>query len=472
MNRNKFITLALILAGLLLLVRISSPLEEVKEEASKLIVEDFSFDQIEVFEKELKLKLVKDDSSSWGLEKKEPALLDETALKSFLDALNSFSFQEKIDFADESVNYAAYGFEDPSLKLVLLGKDKKKEIAFGKLNPISQRRYARVDNEKSILMIDEAQVNSLKKDEFSLRDKTPINFNPEDITSVGIRRSSYEIVFIRKDEFGRFQYKTPFQTISIDNELLLSILRDISSLEVLDFLDNPNPDVSLYGLKPEKLAVALNFGGEKFEDVESEFVKGSTKTKSFMLDPKGKVIFFGEADDDQAGQRKYYFNIKGAFRIYRYLYPPYSDFLQDLSLLRDRTPFNELKSKQISKLEIFKDEKSFKIELEKNKDIVEKILNIRVLSYLGESGEGLGEVSKESSQLKINLTLKASKQSSPEKLAIYFGEPVRNISGKRNLEEAPRYALVKSTDGAEVPAVISSLEWIEIRELLEKLEDK
>jgi len=458
MSRNKFLIMLLVFSLLLFFVWKDLQSEkELSEDLSKsnslVVLNDLSSVALKDGDESFELVRAGED---WKLAGLPNARVNEKAIETFFSALAALSSQEKLEQAKSE---GLYGLDQPSFLLTLgSAKEGSKTISFGKQNPISKRRYASLSSEDGVFMVDESLYQDLKRPELELRDRTPIDFKIEDVSSLVIRRNKFELIVLRKDKLGRFYFQSPSERIPLDSELMEVNLRAIQNIEAAKFIDTPDANLGKYGLAPEKLVLGLNFGGESFEEEAPKKGGSFSKTTDYQLGPKALVLYFGEADSLEDSVRNYFLQLKGDLTIYQYSPAPYNDFLQDLALLRDRTPFDEITLADVKSLDVKYLGKKKDLSPEARSRLIEGVRGLRALTYLSSGSSEMNDAFSKGADLEVQFSVEGF--SRPFSLKV--GKSLEAMSRGHSSEDAPKYSLLKSIDGAEVGAVISSYTWGEL----------
>ncbi len=436
----------------------------------------------------------------WFLESPVRELAEQDVVEALLDSLSSLKVLNTIKRSEVEGAAKDFGFVDTKFSFSLEGTFPGSSFAqetwlYGGVVNISGRRYLmKVDKEgQEIKIIDGDLALSLMKDVFDFRNKRPVGFEVESIDSIVVKRG-ISVATIDKKLDGRWLYRSEEEEVLLDGEVIASKLKRWRGITVDEILDVGVTELSGLGLAPELLSISLQSGEKKSDKdpLRIYFGEQIVEVSESVLD-----------SDFVSAEKHYYFRTNRADTVYRTELPSYREFLKPLHLLRDLTPFNDI-SGRILELSVSGTDvsgpASFNfsrsawrnndtngdrgVDPRKIKKLLEVLKSLRVLTYLGKSGEGIpGQSFKEPTlEIVLGVTRQASQSALEEpsskeieKVSLIFGGSVTVAPGsgsntpkdsESSTEDSPDYALVDAGNGKLVPAVIAAGEKSKLLNLL------
>ncbi len=162
--------------------------------------------------------------------------------------------------------------EKPQLGLSLLvGEDRaEKRLRVGHAE--GGGYYARDLSRKAIFLIDSTLVHKLQLDISNLRDKEPLQFEPDDITRIELQREN-ETIIAEKDTAGQWELVEPAGR-KARSWKLSGMLDDLKGLEVEEFVDDQVEDLAVYGLDQPRIKIRLLAAGEQVLEASLEEADG------------------------------------------------------------------------------------------------------------------------------------------------------------------------------------------------------
>ncbi len=326
--KTLLMSLLLIAGGAYIYVYELSPSEE--SETEKPLFPDVSDESIQKLtlagaEESFSLERI---DGNWQLTEPLKAAADPAAVDNIVYALDSMLVRNSIENSGEEA-LAGFGLAEPELSVEFTAGATTRKISFGKQHPFSGRRYARLNGEGPVLLIDESSYQSLKKRRFDVRDKQIVSLKPEEISKLTLqRRLIGEMQLERKGE-GWEVSAFGDQRIA-DTELVERIVKSVSGIRANEFVDEPGEDLARFGLDDPVVVVELGKeGGEK---------------PAVTL----KIGEVGSGPDE----RKMYVQRDDSARVYGVGKRFYSKLLQPAHYYRDSTPFDEIDVGKIKSVQI------------------------------------------------------------------------------------------------------------------------
>lgn len=197
----------------------------------------------------------------------------------FLKAEARFSVEE-IEQSGQSL--ADYGLDNPSLVFSFGVGGAETRIKIGVPTEFGGRLYILGPNDQDVYVVSRTFLDSLIVDLEDLRDAEVFNIPLFEVNSLTIQlsgRSKVKVRLIRTD--GKWGFEAPIY-ISADNRRVDSVLAQLESLTVLNFIRSEGDDWSLYGLVDPSMKVTL---------------QGNNRRQTLLL---------GDRVEDDAGGAYYY----------------------------------------------------------------------------------------------------------------------------------------------------------------------
>ncbi len=236
------------------------------------------------------LVLEKKDGA-WRLTAPVQDLADDAAVSSFIDSLLQERSQEVVAEGD-GVVWPTFGLDQPSTRLVAKTSDGVSyEIKIGSVKSYDDQLYARVNDEKKVLLVTsswDAHLTKLPKD---LRDKRLLRSDKGDYAGIRItRREGAPGVVLDKID-GKWVLKQGGDpTIPLSKAAVDSYLEKVRALQADDFVneDKSGADAKKFGVGPNSSVLKIELvsapdAGEKAADNKAK-TAGVAPTGSFVLE--------------------------------------------------------------------------------------------------------------------------------------------------------------------------------------------
>ena len=256
--------------------------------------------------------------AKWSIEGIADSGLDRGALNNLIAALRAVKLDNELPAGEVESDLSVYGLKDPgvSVSVTLKGAadvESRKVFQIGKLNEYVKKRYIKESSSPAIYLINDDLLSATDKKVDDLRDKTPIEFDSTDLTSLRISPTAgQEMVLIQKD--GVWSINAP-RELPANRFVVDGILRELRNLQVKRFVDGVTDKKSDFGLVTPSLAVELE---------TDKASKTSTR------------IVFGQAGDPSKGSATNYFAVEGRASIYETSLDPTPRLVKSLLELRDK----------------------------------------------------------------------------------------------------------------------------------------
>ena len=264
MKSKNLIILALIVvavgAYILLIERHRPTSDEVESEAEK-VLQDFDRDQVTgiVIERDPGRVRLEKVGEAWRLREPLDFEADKSAVSSTLGTLANLQADRRLS-ADE-VDPAVYGLDDPPITIRLrTGDGGEIVLDISDEMPLGSKRALRLVGANEIVVVPGWFVSDLEREVDDWRSREVVDISEDRVASIDIGAGEDRIRAVRLDE--SWQLLDPVDDLG-DRDHLQSLVRDLDSLRIEEFLDGP-VDLGDLGLDaPEyEIIVIRADGGE------------------------------------------------------------------------------------------------------------------------------------------------------------------------------------------------------------------
>ncbi|MFP4540876.1 MAG: DUF4340 domain-containing protein [Opitutales bacterium] len=164
------------------------------------------------------------------------------------------------------------GLASPFLRLNLNGNNRQQTLLLGDLvdpGAIIPRRYAKLEARAAVFTLPAEPFRVWQTAQESLRQRSILSFDPEEVSAVNIRRGERDLN-LQRLESGRWQLITTgedgnLRTLPADTGVMRDLLNDLSSLQALRFVsDAPsNDDLARFGFETPQREVTVRLRSDR-----------------------------------------------------------------------------------------------------------------------------------------------------------------------------------------------------------------
>jgi len=249
-----------VLAYIMLIERHRPTSGEVESEAEK-VLQDFDRDQVTtiVIEGDSGRVRLEKVGEAWRLREPLDFPADESVVSSTLGSLANLTADRRL--AADEVDRADYGLEQPAVTVTLRMADGSERIvAVGDELPLGSKRALRIDSSDGVTIASGWFVSDLEREVDDWRSREVVDISEDRVASIDIGAGEDRIRAVRLDD--HWQLLDPVDDLG-DRDHLQSLVRDLDSLRIEEFLDGP-VDLGDLGLDaPEyEITVIRADGGE------------------------------------------------------------------------------------------------------------------------------------------------------------------------------------------------------------------
>jgi uncharacterized protein DUF4340 len=265
--------------------------EEAEEKAKKLFqFEEKDIAQIDLKNPEGTLSLQK-DKDNWKMLKPVEAKAD----KSTCDSLAGDIINVKVDrtIEDPNTNWKNFGLEPAAIQLtVKLNGGKTYELELGEKDFSSSSVFARVPGQNKVLVLSSTMLQGdASKKVIEFRDKSLLEFQRDQLRTLNIAHK--EKIFNFEKNGDDWFIKKPFEGRG-DNSEINSIVSDLESAKVEDFVNPPLEELKKYGLDKPQVRIDLFLGDNK---TRKTLLIGDKIDKSYYAKDDSRDVVFKLKED-------------------------------------------------------------------------------------------------------------------------------------------------------------------------------
>jgi len=231
---------------------------------------------------------------SWTLEKPVAARADETAVRTFLSALEGMRAQDFIE--QPLLELKTFGLAPPQLtvSLTLDGDETRKQILIGGEKSTEQgakQRYVKRGTEETLFLVPDSAVRDLNKTASDFRDKTVARFAPDQVARIEVARQDGKGFVLTRGADQQWNIdKTQEGTLrKTQLEQFVADIREIQGFEVV--AEKPN-DLTAYGLNPPALTISVfDATGAKLASILAGQKTEEEDRKAFVMAAGEPTVF-------------------------------------------------------------------------------------------------------------------------------------------------------------------------------------
>ncbi len=200
------------------------------------------------------IRVVPFSGEKWQLTAPMQARADEGTVSRILSNFEKLQYQ---DIADEQPkDLGPYDLKNPKtvIRIILKKANSTQTLMIGSKNPVNDVYYARVNNDPRVYTVAYTVGDAGSTTLLDLRDKKLTDFSSEKVETVDLNTSTLHLEFRR--EGGAWKMKKPVESPASDSDVT-SLLSSLEVLRASEFVDQPGPDLSVYGLDKPDAVVEL-----------------------------------------------------------------------------------------------------------------------------------------------------------------------------------------------------------------------
>jgi hypothetical protein len=187
--------------------------------------------------------------------------VDKASLTGFLSILQSLTMERRIAGAPEDLK--PYGLQEPVLKIRFQINKEWEELSFGDKAPVGDRHYAKIGNQKDVLLIDQSDWNILNKRLDDLRRRELFTFNRGAVRGISIMWNDNGTIDVEQSEDANMWVAPDRPQMSIRASKVEDVVDQIYWLRAEKFLENQVQNLGSYGLESAHATVKLRLEGDQ-----------------------------------------------------------------------------------------------------------------------------------------------------------------------------------------------------------------
>ena len=199
------------------------------------------------------------DGDSWNFETPIAAHADSGEVNSFLDMLENVTARS---FAPPNAVNTGLDVANLPTSITLQGTNRKQTLFLGNLLPNGTLRYARLDGNPTVFMVDASLFKNLGKIQTDLRDKAFLKFDELNLDEIDIS-SPASSVKLKKINIGEWDAigknsSGALETVPADFALVNSIISKLKAVRAREFVtDARGEDAKRFGFDTPTLKISL-----------------------------------------------------------------------------------------------------------------------------------------------------------------------------------------------------------------------
>ena len=239
-----------------------------------------------------------EESPKWRLADLPQSELDRGAVASLVNSLLELKLGDPIPDEDVEGELDVYGLKNPSLKLEVSFDGGKEALELGIKSEYLGERYLRAPSSGKVYLIPDTLHFASNKSPDDFRDRTPIDIETTDISSIVIEHSSSRTE-LKKSKSG-WVLASQDDLVASDSAVN-ELLRKVRALEVSEFHDETPVDLVDYGLEEPDVTLSFIHGGElkQVVSLSSPTPKDGENVKTYFTFSPFATVF--DLDGTQIG---------------------------------------------------------------------------------------------------------------------------------------------------------------------------
>jgi len=233
------------------------------------------------------IKLAKDAGEGWMLTEPVRAKAEPRTVDEVLDGLVEGK-REKV-IAEQAADLADYGLKEPSLVVEATVKDVATPtvLHIGARTPTMSSYYAREGEQSKVLMVPTSLYSKFDKTVFTLRDKTVLAVDQNQVKRVEVHQGEQVIAAESEGDKG-WKMVAPLEA-KADKTKVNDLISAINGAKVKEFLEEAPQDLAKYGLNPPRWRLTFFIGDDRAEKSlllgNEDTAKSGLNAKRGTMDP-------------------------------------------------------------------------------------------------------------------------------------------------------------------------------------------
>lgn len=312
-------------------------------------------------------RLVK-DAGGWKIVEPEKADADASELSSITSNLSTLEIQRVVE--ENPGDLAPYGLNPPRVDIAfrLQGDKDLRHVLIGEKTPTGGDLYAKLANDKKVVLLSSFLDNTFNRTTFDLRDKKVLSFDREKVDSVELTQGGATVQLARSGTDWKIARPAPARG---DFGTIEGLVTRLATGQMQRIVDPDPKDLKKYGLDKPSIVATVKTGS-----AQASLALGTTEGGSvYAKDGSRPMVFAVEeslATDLKKGVGE--FRRKDVFD-----FRPFNTSRVEIS--RGPESFAFEKSKDKDGKEIWKNAKGETADTAKVEDLLTKLSNLRAQSF-------------------------------------------------------------------------------------------
>ncbi len=399
--RNTIIWLVILLAlGAYVYYFERTPIEETENGERKITLFP-NFDSNKIIEFSLigtdtaqMILCTQNSDSTWNIRSPVSSQADSLEINTFLSNFKDLKSDRVLKENLQSLS--VYGLDTPhqTIGFKTSAKAGGGKLFVGIQNLDGSEYYVKKENDPAIYLIPSAVVNRWNKSPTDLRDKTVVEFPPDQVTQLTLTYPNQSLVFKKDNEDWKLTQPKP---LDVNRYKIEDILWKLHSEQIKQFVDESPKDFKSYDLEKPALTAEIKIGTGKLFSISfsdkgptPDLIYGKTSDKSFVfaVETSVKEMLFVQNLDNLRDRILFRFSV------------------DDIQSLQIGTGINLSKEKEDWYLT---SPKKIKADFAKVQDILWKINGLKIKDFIDDAPKDFNKYGLTSPSTKITLMDKNKK---------------------------------------------------------------
>jgi hypothetical protein len=230
--------------------------------------------------------VLESQDGKWLITQPINAPADEGEADSLARAIVDARVERKISASEE--NKGSYGLAEPAVTLVVkLKSGEEHTLALGNKDYSGLSAYAQIDNSNEVAIVGSSLLTSAEKSLDDVRDKSVVGVSQFDLRGLMLTNENGKLALTK--ESGEWKLTSP-ATGDADQSEVDSLVTEITTAKVTEFVTESDQDLKKYGLDNPKISVTLQLqSGERLLAIGAEaegnyYAKTSERAQIFKVD--------------------------------------------------------------------------------------------------------------------------------------------------------------------------------------------
>ncbi|MBI4865861.1 MAG: DUF4340 domain-containing protein [Candidatus Wallbacteria bacterium] len=246
--------------------------------------------------KNTKVTLEKGKDGKWEVTAPLAAKTEEEKVDSLLTRLEKIKADRLVDgeTPGQKPDLAKYALDKPGYKVTWNGGPAPRTVLIGKDSPLGTNAYVKMADEDKIFLVNSGDLEILKKDLYTFRDKTVLKADKEQVKEIAVSKASGEKWRFTHGADGNWTIEEPFKAPG-DSQAIGDLANDLGRLRAEEFTAETTANLKPYGLdNPEMTAKLVMredgatkvvlFGKRKETDSSRLYAKRETDPNVYLID--------------------------------------------------------------------------------------------------------------------------------------------------------------------------------------------